>query len=368
MFLNHLNCLNYRNIAECDLELSPKLNCFLGDNGMGKTNLLDAIYFLSLTKSHLNPTDSLLVRHGEPFLMIEGMYDNEGKEERIQVTIKPRVRKLVKRNGKLYQRMADHIGLIPIVLISPVDQQIIAEGSEERRRFIDIVISQCDVRYLTALSRYNTLLKSRNELLHKVSEGEPVEDVDGLLDVLDTQMADEARYIYAKRADFIEEFIPFFNKAYSEICSSRESVELRYVSHLERSELTDLLSECRNRDKAIGYTTRGIHKDDLAMSIEGYPIKNTGSQGQNKSFVVAMKLAQYQLLAKMRGVKPILLLDDVFDRLDSTRVANIIRIVSGEEYGQIFITDTSRNHTEALVREKAGADFKIFSVNDGVIA
>ena len=366
MHLRHLNCVNYRNIAECSLELSPKFNCFLGDNGMGKTNLLDAIHFLSLTKSHLASTDALLVRHGEPFMMMEGLYESEGHDERIEVTIKPKVKKQIKRNGKLYTRMADHIGLIPIVLISPIDQQIIADGSDERRRFMDIVISQCDVRYLSALSRYNSLLKNRNELLRRISEGAAVEEE--LLDILDSQMSVEAAYIYAKRADFIAKFVPFFDSAYSEICSSREAVHLQYVSQLERGELEPLLSECRLRDKAIGYTTRGVHKDDLLLAIDGYPLKNTGSQGQTKSVVVAMKLAQYQLLGQMRRVKPILLLDDVFDRLDSTRVGNIIRMVSRDDFGQIFITDTSRNHIDTLLHQTVNAPFSIFTVHDGVIS
>lgn len=367
MNLTRLNCLNYRNIAECDIELSPKFNCFLGDNGMGKTNLLDAIYFLSLTKSHLNSIDAQLVKHGEPFLMLQGDYDNDGKKETIQATIKPHVRKMVKRNGKLYNRMSDHIGLIPIVLISPIDQQMIAEGSEERRRFMDMVISQCDTRYLNSLARYNSVLKSRNDLLKKIGEGVMTEDAEPLLDVFDCQLADEARYIYEKRYDFIDEFVPFFNKVYQEICSAKEQVELKYTSHGDRGDLATLLRECRNRDIAIGYTTRGMHKDELLMTIEGFPIKTTGSQGQNKSFVTAMKLAQYLYLSKRRGVKPILLLDDVFDRLDSNRVANIIRIVSSDEFGQIFITDTSRNHIDNLLAQTVNAPFKTFSVNDGKI-
>lgn len=367
MNLTRLNCLNYRNIAECDIELSPKFNCFLGDNGMGKTNLLDAIYFLSLTKSHLNSIDAQLVRHGEPFLMLQGNYDNDGKEETIQATIKPHVRKMVKRNGKPYNRMSDHIGLIPIVLISPIDQQMIAEGSEERRRFMDMVISQCDTRYLNSLTRYNSVLKSRNDLLKKMSEGVMAKDAEQLLDVFDCQLADEARYIYEKRQEFIDEFVPFFNNIYQEICSSKEQVKLEYVSHCEKGDLTLLLKECRMRDVAIGYTTRGVHKDDLQMTIEGYPIKTTGSQGQNKSFVTAMKLAQYLYLGERRRVKPILLLDDVFDRLDSNRVANIIRIVSSDEFGQIFITDTSHNHIDKLLAQTVDAPFKTFSVKDGEI-
>ncbi|MBQ0007753.1 MAG: DNA replication and repair protein RecF [bacterium] len=367
MNLVRLNCLNYRNIEECDIELSPKFNCFLGNNGVGKTNLIDAVYFMSLTKSHLNSVDAQLVRHGESFLMLQGEYDNDGKSEIIQATVKPHVRKILKRNGKIYNRMSDHIGLIPVVLISPVDQQMITDGSEERRRFMDTVISQCDARYLNSLTRYNSVLKNRNDLLKKLSDGIMTDEADPLLDIFDCQMSNEAKYIYKKRYEFIDEFIPFFDKIYQDICSEREQVELKYTSHCENGELTALLRECRNRDIAVGYTTRGIHKDDLIMNIEGFPIKTTGSQGQNKTFVTAMKLAQYLYLSKCRGVKPILLLDDVFDRLDSNRVINIIRIVSSDEFGQIFITDTSRNHTDNLLAHTVNTPFRVFNVNDGKV-
>lgn len=366
MKIESLNILNYRNIAECELRFSPKFNCFLGDNGMGKTNLLDSIYYLAITKSHLNAIDSQLVRHGEPFMMLHGEVSERDNEtcsrDSIDVTIKPHTKKLFKMNGKAYTKMADHIGKIPVVLVSPMDQSLIAEGSDERRRFMDIVISQCDTRYINSLMRYNTVLKNRNEMLKKL--GEEGGD-DSLLDIYNQQMEIEAEYIYQKREAFIEKFIPLFNTFYNEICSEREQVELRYESHLNSGKaLSELLQEVKARDIILGFTTRGIHKDDLLMTIGGYPMKGTGSQGQSKSFVVAMKLAQYMFLTAESGKKPLLLLDDVFDRLDATRVENIIRIVSSEEFGQIFITDTSRNKVDGLLE---GREAEIFSIKEGAI-
>lgn len=362
MILEQISCLNYRNIAECNLRFSPKFNCFLGNNGMGKTNLLDAIYYLSLTKSHLNPLDSQLVRHNEPFLMVEGQYDFDSQKETIKASIRPRVKKTFSHNGKAYTRISDHIGLIPIVLIAPSDQQLIADGSEERRRFIDIVISQCDPRYLNTLTRYNNILKNRNDLLKQLAENTSTDST--LLDIYDCQLNDEAQYIYAKRNEFIEKFVPIFQHYYTAISGSSENVSLSYSSHLQQGPLTPLLQQTHDRDLILGYTTRGIHKDDLIMTIDGYPIKNTGSQGQNKSYVTAMKLAQYVYLQRHHNRKPILLLDDVFDRLDATRVSNIIEIVSSDEFGQIFITDTTRNHTEQLLASHPSA---IFQVHDGTI-
>lgn len=326
---------------------------------MGKTNVLDAIYYLAITKSHLNAIDSQLVRHGEPFMMLHGQCE----EGTIDVTIKPHSKKLFKMNGKAYTKMADHIGKIPVVLISPVDQSLIAEGSDERRRFMDIVISQCDMHYINALMRYNNVMKNRNEMLKRLNDEGGDES---LLEIYDQQMEVEAEYIHKRRQEFIEKFVPIFEKYYKEICSEREDVELSYESHLtERRSFSEMMKEVRARDIILGYSTRGIHKDDLRMTIGGYPMKVTGSQGQGKSFVVAMKLAQYMFLKEESGKKPLLLLDDVFDRLDATRVKNIIRIVSSEEFGQIFITDTTRNKVDELLD---GKDAIVFSVNNGAIS
>lgn len=361
MQINRLTCLNYRNITECDLKFSGKINCFLGSNGMGKTNLLDAIYYLSFTKSHLNAIDSQLIKHSQSYFMLQGEYLRNDNEEIISATVKLRAKKQFRRNKKEYERMSDHIGFIPAVLISPSDNELIAEGSDERRRFMDIIISQYDKPYLHALMRYNRALQSRNSLLKQEEACDPT-----VLEIFELQMAEEAAYIYRCRKSFIDDFAPVFNNFYKRISDNNEAVELKYTSHGERGDLAPLLAECRQRDLAIGYTTRGIHKDDIEMTLDGYPIKRTGSQGQNKSFLVALKLAQYIYLKQNTGVTPLLLLDDIFDRLDAERVKNIMTIVASDEIGQIFITDTNRNLTDSLLR-KISDDTSIFIVENGVI-
>ena len=362
MYLSHLSCINYRNIRECDLTFSEKFNCFLGDNGMGKTNLLDAIYYLSFTKSHLSAIDSQLINHDGEFFMIQGNYMRNLQEETIMAAVKRRAKKQFKRNKKEYSRLSDHIGLIPAVLVSPDDNYLIQEGSDERRRFMDIVISQYDKDYLHTVMRYNQALQSRNALL----KADVMPDAE-MLDIYEMQMAHEADYIYKKRCEFVAEFTPLFKDFYSKISGGREEVDLKYTSHNEQGDLKPLLVECRNRDFAIGYTTRGSHKDDLQMLLDGFPIKRTGSQGQNKSYIVAMKLAQYIYLKKATGVSPLLLLDDIFDRLDSSRVENIIKVVSSSDFGQIFITDTNRNYTDSLI-SKIAAKAAIYTISEGVVS
>ena len=362
MYLTHLSCINYRNIRECDLKFSEKFNCFLGANGMGKTNLLDAIYYLSFTKSHLSTIDSQLINHESEFFMLQGDYIRNAQEESIMAAVKRRTKKQFKRNKKEYGRLSDHIGLIPAVLVSPDDNYLIEDGSDERRRFMDMVISQYDKDYMHAVMRYNQALQSRNALLKAdiMPEAE-------MLDIYEIQMAHEADYIYKKRCEFVDEFTPLFKDFYYRISGGREEVGLNYTSHNEQGNLKPLLEECRNRDFAIGYTTRGSHKDDLQMLLDGYPIKRTGSQGQNKSYIVAMKLAQYIYLKKATGVNPILLLDDIFDRLDSSRVENIIKVVSSDDFGQIFITDTNRNYTDSLI-SKIAAKAAIYIISEGVVS
>ncbi len=362
MYLEHMSLMNYRNIAECDLRFSPKFNCFLGDNGMGKTNLLDAIYYLSFTRSHLNPIDTQLIRYGEEFFMIQAGYmRREGKEE-IFASVKRRTKKVFKRNRVAYDRMSDHIGLLPAVLVSPSDSELIEEGSEERRRFLDTVISQYDRMYINALAMYNKALAERNALLKQESEPDA-----SMMDVYEGQMAYYGDYICRKRGEFVAGFIPEFQRFYSEISGDAENVSLNYVSHWQRGDLVQLLSECRGRDRILGYSTRGAHKDDLEMLLNGYPIKRTGSQGQCKSYIVALKFAQYVCLRRTAGVEPLLLLDDLFDKLDATRVKRIIGIVAGDEFGQVFITDTNREHTDALLAQ-TGAESRIFFVENGRIA
>ena len=413
MILQSLNILNYRNIREASLEFSPKLNCFVGLNGQGKTNVLDAIYLLSFAKSAFTAQDSLNITHGEEMAMVQGNYTSPqpSPKEReplplgetgercftISCGLRKGVKKQFRKDKKDYPRLIDHIGLIPLVMISPSDQQLIDEGSDERRRFMDVVISQLDRKYLDCLTTYNALLKQRNALLKQLQTptqpypqgGKVSED---LLEVLEWQMVEPAEYIFRARTQFFEDFQPHFEKAYRQIAGldnpenpdryaipenadnpgSPEIPVLRYVSQLQDRDLREAYVRTRQRDLILGWTSQGIHKDDLEMRLGEYPLKQVGSQGQQRTFVLAMKLAQALYLSrvesqksKVESNKPILLLDDIFDRLDSERVERIVEMVQGEEFGQIFITDTDREHLTEIVKPSASA--KIFHVENGVI-
>ncbi|MDE7118428.1 MAG: DNA replication and repair protein RecF, partial [Bacteroidaceae bacterium] len=280
MILKKLTLLNYRNIAAAELAFSPKINCFVGHNGEGKTNVLDAIHFLSLTKSAASSIDSMNVRHGEELMMVQGIYDLNGTEEEISIGVKLHQKKHVKRNKKEYKRIAEHIGLLPLIIASPNDAIIINGGSDERRRLMDIVISQYDPEYLTALSTYNKALQQRNALLK--AEEEPQPDI---LSLFEEMMAKNGERIYQKRNAFIEEFIPVFQHFYRLISEDNETVALHYTSHCQRGPLLDIIQRDRAKDRIMGYSLHGIHKDELEMTLDGYPIKREGSQGQNKTYM-----------------------------------------------------------------------------------
>jgi DNA replication and repair protein RecF len=361
MTLKHLSILNYKNIEEAELDFSPGLNCVIGCNGEGKTNLLDAIRFLSLCKSLGVTQDSLCIRHEQDFFMLKGQYECEDDTlEEIQCSLKRGQKKIMRRQGKPYKRLAEHIGLIPIVLVSPSDGLLIAGGSEERRRFIDVVISQMDLPYLDSLTRYNKALLQRNALLKM----EPPCDTE-ILSLWEEQMAIEGEFIYQRRQKYIDEFIPIFQRYYNLIAQDHEQVSLSYISHCQRGPLLEVIQRDRYKDLAVGYSLHGIHRDDLEMLINGYPIKREGSQGQNKTMLVALKLAQYDFLHHTgTGTRPILLLDDIFDRLDAQRVKNIVDLVASDEFGQVFITDTNRNHTDQLMAQ-VDSEVKIFNVENG---
>ena len=361
MYIDKISILNYRNIAECELPFSPKINCFLGRNGMGKTNLLDAIYYLSFCKSHLNPIDTQIIKHDSEFFMLQGFYQRKGVEELISCAVKHRTKKQFKRNKKDYERLSDHIGFIPVVLISPSDLEIITEGSDGRRRFLDTVISQYDKPYLSALIRYNAALQNRNAMMKKDASLDEL-----MLDIYEEQMAIEADYIYKKRFEFIAEFVPIFQEFYKQISDDTEHVELLYTSHSQQGDLRVLLHDCRQRDHLLGYTTRGSHKDDLTMLLGDYPMKRTGSQGQNKTYLVALKLAQFACLKRISEQTPILLLHDIFDKLDVERVTRIVKLVSSDQFGQIFITDTNREHLDEIL-QRLGGEARIFEVIDGAV-
>ena len=363
MILKKLNILNYRNIATAELEFSPKINCFVGHNGEGKTNVLDAIYFLSLTKSMANSVDSMNIRHGEEMMMVQGIYDLNGTEEEISIGMKLHQKKHVKRNKKEYKRLIEHIGLLPIIIASPNDSALISGGSDERRRLMDIVISQYDAEYMTALATYNKALQQRNAMLK--AEEEPNEEIMALFEEM---MAENGERIYQKRQAFVEEFIPVFQHFYSLISGGEEPVSLHYTSHGQRGNLLDIIQRDRVKDRIMGYSLHGIHKDELEMSLGGYPIKREGSQGQNKTYIISLKLAQFDFL-KRTGSKttPLLLLDDIFDKLDAQRVEQIVNLVASDAFGQIFITDTNREHLDKIL-ERTPGDYKIFQVAEGNIS
>ena len=349
MILQSLTLLNYKNFESEAFAFDPRINCFVGNNGIGKTNVLDAIYHLSFGKSYFNPITSQNIRHGTDFFVIEGLYEKDEKDEKIVISAKKGQKKMIKRNGKAYERFSEHIGFLPVVIISPADRDLIIEGSETRRKFMDGVISQGDTKYLRDLIDYNKVLSQRNSLL-KYFAANNTHNQD-TLEIYNEQMDALATPIHEKRKAFLREFTPIFLKRYETISKSNEEVNLVYKSQLDTTGLKQLLEENINKDRITQYTNFGIHKDDLLFEIEGHPVKKFGSQGQQKSYLIALKLAQFDFLKRHSGVHPILLLDDIFDKLDEQRVGQIIRLVDEENFGQIFISDTHPERTEAVVKE-----------------
>lgn len=363
MILKRISILNYKNLEQVDLSFSPKLNSFFGQNGMGKTNLLDAVYFLSFCKSAGNPIDSQNIRHDADFYVIQGFYEAaDGTPEEIYCGMKRRQKKQFKRNKKEYMRLSDHIGFLPLVMVSPADSELISGGSDERRRFMDVVISQYDMEYLDALIRYNKALAQRNALLKSEQLIE-----EELFLVWEEMMAQAGEVVFRKREAFIEEFIPIFQSFYSFISQDKERVGLSYDSHARNGSLLEVLKESRVRDLIMGFSLRGVHKDELNMLLGDFPIKREGSQGQNKTYLVALKLAQFDFLKRTGTVVPLLLLDDIFDKLDALRMEQIIKMVAGDNFGQIFITDTNREHLDRILH-KVGSEYKMFHVEQGTIS
>ncbi len=363
MWLKRISILNYKNLEQVELSFSRKLNCFIGRNGMGKTNLMDAVYYLSFCKSAGNPIDSQNILHERDFFVIQGFYETDRKEpEEVYCGLKRRQKKQFKRNKKEYSRLSDHIGLIPLVMVSPADSDLIAGGSDERRRFMDVAISQFDREYLEALIRYNKALMQRNALLK--AEIMPEEEV---MTIWEEIMSAAGDVVYRKRKNFVDAFIPVFQSYYAFISQGREQVGLAYESHVAQGNILQQMKDSRQRDRILGYSTKGIHKDDLIMKIGDFPIKREGSQGQNKTYLIALKLAQFDFLKQASGHTPIVLLDDIFDKLDASRVEQIVKLVAGDSFGQIFITDTNREHLDKILHE-TGGDYKLFEVKDGQVA
>ncbi len=357
MILQSLSLLNYKNFESESFSFDPRINCFVGHNGVGKTNVLDAIYHLSFGKSYFNPITSQNIKHGEEFFVIDGLYSKNDKDEKIVVSTKRGQKKIIKRNGKAYERFSEHIGLLPLVIISPADRDLITEGSETRRKFMDGVIAQGDRKYLQDLIKYNRALSQRNSLLKYFALNNTYNQ--DTLEIYNEQLDDSGTKIYKKRLAFLEGFTPIFMERYQSISRGDETVELKYKSQLEGHNLLSLLEENINKDKITQYTNFGIHKDDLSFQISGHPIKKFGSQGQQKSYLIALKLAQFDFIKKQCKQRPILLLDDIFDKLDEKRVAQIIKIVDEVNFGQIFISDTHAERTESVVKE-VHQSYKIF--------
>lgn len=363
MILKNIAILNYKNIKDVTLTLSPKMNCFIGSNGEGKTNMLDAVYYLSFCKSMTTNIDSNVICHDADFFMLQGQYEtDDGVAEDIYAGMKRGVKKQFKRNKKAYKRLSEHIGLIPLIMVSPDDTEIIKGGSEERRRFLDIVIAQFDNSYIDSLNNYNKALQQRNALLKQ--EEEPDET---LMELWEGEMARHGECIYRKREAFIKDFIPVFQEIYQQISGDKEQVSLKYISHCQRGPLYDVIRRDRGKDRILGYSLHGVHRDDLEMMLGGFPMKREGSQGQNKTFSISLKLAQFNFLKKtMSATTPLLLLDDIFDKLDASRVEKIVNLVASENFGQIFITDTNRDHLDQILNGR-DFDFTIFEVRNGEI-
>jgi DNA replication and repair protein RecF len=359
MFLKNLSLINYKNFESKNLEFDSKTNCFVGDNGVGKTNILDAIYHLSFGKSYFNPVASQNIKHGEDFFVIEGLFEKENREEKIVCSLKRNTKKIIKRNGKAYERFADHIGLLPLVIISPADRDLIVEGSDVRRKFVDGVISQSDKSYLQALINYNKVLSQRNALLKYFAVNHTFDA--NTLEVYNEQLQEYGTEIFEKRKQFLDIFIPIFKAQYKAITGNTEVVNLSYDSKLLNESFSELFQKNLDKDRALQYTSVGIHKDDLRFSIMDYPIKKFGSQGQQKSFLIALKFAQFYFMQELSKTTPVLILDDIFDKLDENRVSQIITLVNNENFGQIFVSDTHAERTEAIVKE-IHQTYKIFKL------
>lgn len=349
MILKSLSLLNYKNFENKTFHFNNKINCIVGNNGIGKTNVLDAIYHLSFGKSYFNPVASQNIKHNEEFFVINGDYEKDLKPEKVVVSLKRGQTKVIKRNGKAYDKFSEHIGFLPLVIISPADRDLIIEGSDTRRKFIDSVISQSDKSYLNHLISYNKILAQRNALLKYFALNHTFNK--DTLDVYNNQLSDFGAVIFEKRNAFLQIFIPIFKERYHAISNGNEEVELNYNSDLFDDDLNALLQKSINKDKMSQYTTVGIHKDDLHFNIENHPIKKFGSQGQQKSFLIALKLAQFDFIKAQSNVNPILLLDDIFDKLDENRVAQIIKLVDNQNFGQLFISDTHADRTENAVKQ-----------------
>jgi DNA replication and repair protein RecF len=364
MHLKKLSLTNFKNYDQAELEFSPRINCIVGNNGVGKTNILDAIHYLSLTKSFFNNIDSISIRHGEDYFIINGTFVRNEEEDLIYCAFQKQKPKVLKKNGKEYQKLSDHVGKYPVVMISPADYALVSEGSEERRRFLNKIISQYNAEYLDSVLKYSKALQQRNRLL-KEFKSSGMFDNDAL-SIWDSQLVRYGTYVFRERDTLINELIPVFQERYSMISSERERVRLSYRSHLSESDFAEALISSVTKDRFLEYTTIGIHKDDLHFDMNEHSVRTLGSQGQQKSFLVALKLAKFDYIKRKSGYSPILLLDDIFDKFDAERVEQIIRLVGDQKFGQIFITDTHQSRLHEILSSHK-TDYRLFRINNNAV-
>lgn len=364
MYLKSLSLTNFKNYDQTGMEFSPRINCFVGNNGVGKTNILDAIHYLSLTKSFFNNIDSTSIHYGEDFFIIDGTFVRDGEEDRIYCAFQRQKQKILRKNSKEYQRLSDHIGKYPVVMISPADNALISEGSEERRKFLNKIISQYNIEYLESVLNFGKALMQRNKLLKTINTP-GITDKD-TISVWDSQLVKYGTYVYDQRSLLVNEITPVFQDYYSMISLQKEKVKLTYRSHLSEGDYMNALVNSYKKDAFLEYTTVGIHKDDLILEMDGHSVKSTGSQGQQKSYLVALKLAKFDYIKRQSGFSPILLLDDIFDKFDSTRVEQIIKLVGNHRFGQIFITDTHQSRLHEILSSH-NTDYKLFRIEDNLI-
>ena len=358
MVIENISIIDFKNIGDERLELSAEINCFVGDNGAGKTNILDAVHYLALARSMQTLADSQVVTHGKEAFIVDGTFRSDSSRiEKVVCSYSRRTGKTLKRNGKEYDKLSDHVGHFPIVVVSPADTALISDSAEERRRYINRLISQIDRQYLAALMRYNTTLQERNKLLKNNPSEEMLLIYDQMLDVAATA-------IHTRRKEIIAQMRPIVEEYYAQLSGGREKIGIDYRSELENATLAELLLGARQKDIVNEFTTVGIHRDDIAFTIGDYPLRKYGSQGQQKSFLIALKLAEYRIVAESCGERPILLLDDLFDKLDMGRVAELLRIVGGDDFGQIMITDCNKHRLQRTLSE-AGAEYRLFNVTEG---
>ncbi len=361
MYIKKLEIINFKNYNDANISLSSKINAFVGNNGVGKTNIIDAIYYLSFTKSYFHQTDLLNIKFDTDFFLLKGKYEINNEEINISCGVKKEKKKVLKKNNKEYKKLSEHIGLIPLVMISPGDYTLITGSGDERRKLVDGVISQYDRGYLEVLLKYNKAVQQRNKLLKQFTEFNNFDS--DLLSVYDEQLIENGTIIFKKRGAFIKLLTPVFQKYYNHISSGKEVVEIKYKSELLEKSFADILKNNITKDRAVTYTTSGIHKDDIDFNLGTHSIKKIGSQGQQKTYLIALKLAQFDFIREKSNTKPILLFDDVFDKLDSIRVEQIIKLVINNNFGQIFMTDANKFRIERIL-STISEDFKVFEIKN----